>query len=690
MTDEQQSALELAALQRVIASGARALELDVVLKRCLEQAIAVARADGGSIYLLDSRRRNYRLAASHSLPTALTPPTVDVDERLRGDHQLYELAAVEESEPLSRPAQAAGFTHALVFVLVVDQQRVGFLALVFKSKPLLGHSTMQTLEAIAAFEASALESARLHQQTELRAHVAHALSDCAERLLDPDADVPALVLDAACKIARGDGALLSAMYERDGTQYARLTHAVGNDTALVGMELPTTAPYLRESLAQRTPTVVEDVATLDPASVIGRIAKQQGTHAFILATMWQRDRPLGQLFVKSTAPRVYADAEVEAIQLLSSMAAQALERARRRAEERVQQERIAAILEHLPAAVAVIGRAGEIMHINQAARDFAARMGSGDPDWRAGMARLKVYDRDGNPLSPSDMPLVHAFEGVSVERELTLESAEGRRVHVQAVAVPLVGGDGQQYAVVTAFHDVTELRELADAKDRFLSIASHELRSPITSLRATTSLLQLDPNALSDESRRTVLLSRIQRQIDRLSTLVEKLLDTTRLNAGELPLDYADGDLTALCQDAVEHARLTDPEHRYLLQAPPSIPGRWDPARIEQVLTNLLSNACRYSPLHSEIVVRARMVDEERATVDVVDSGPGIPLEQQDKLFAAFYRGSAAARHKAGLGLGLYITREIARRHGGTVRVSSTPEHGATFTVELPLRPKIG
>ncbi|MCA1664366.1 MAG: ATP-binding protein [Myxococcales bacterium] len=84
---------------------------------------------------------------------------------------------------------------------------------------------------------------------------------------------------------------------------------------------------------------------------------------------------------------------------------------------------------------------------------------------------------------------------------------------------------------------------------------------------------------------------------------------------------------------------------------------------------------------------RARVIDGERAAVEVIDEGPGIPPEQHDKLFAPFYRGSAASRHKGGLGLGLYITSEIARRHGGTVRVSSTPGHGAAFTVELPLRP---
>jgi two-component system CheB/CheR fusion protein len=182
-------------------------------------------------------------------------------------------------------------------------------------------------------------------------------------------------------------------------------------------------------------------------------------------------------------------------------------------------------------------------------------------------------------------------------------------------------------------------------------------------------------------------LSRIQRQIDRLSTLVERLLDTTRLNAGELPLDYVDSDMTALCQDAVDHSRLTDREHGYVLEAPPSIPGRWDAARIEQMLTNLLSNASRDSPPSSEILVRARLGDG-RVVVDVVDHGPGIALDQREKLFTPFFRGAAAARHKSGLGLGLYITSEIARRHGGTLRLTSPPGEGATFTVELPLRPK--
>jgi signal transduction histidine kinase len=196
--------------------------------------------------------------------------------------------------------------------------------------------------------------------------------------------------------------------------------------------------------------------------------------------------------------------------------------------------------------------------------------------------------------------------------------------------------------------------------------------------------LQIDPSALRDDERRSTLLGRIQRQVDRLATLVERLLDTTRLNAGELPLERAECDLALLSRDAVEHARMTDREHNYRVEGPATLSGRWDPGRLEQVLTNLIGNAARYSPQGTDIVVRLTRAGDN-AVVEVIDRGVGIPPEQQGRLFTPFFRGGAAARYKGGLGLGLYITREIVRRHAGDVRVTSTPGAGSTFTVELPL-----
>jgi signal transduction histidine kinase len=693
MTEEEQSALELQALQRVIASGGRARGLDVVLERCLEQALKVARCETGCIYLRDEKRASYRLAHRRNLDPRMTAPTIEVrpmDERFAREHLLLDLRALAHvADPALRGAIALDFTHALFLMLRVEQQRVGFVALVFRGAPELAESTLRTLEAIAAFEAVAIESARVHRQIERRAQLGHILIDCGERLLDPDADVPALVLETACKIARADRAFLSEMFVKDGVEYARIAHGVGKDAPIVGMVQPTSAPHLREWLAQSAPTVIEDTSTLDPESVVGQVVKKNATAAFVLLTMRERGRPLGQLFAGSGEPRVYDEAEIDGLQLLANMGAHALERARRHAEERAQHERIADILEHLPIVVAVADRSGQIVHINAAGRSFATRMGTEGNDWRAGLASVEVYDREGHFVPIEERGMMRAFAGLTTERDLTLVGKNGLRVHIRAVSSPLTSADGSIQAVQTSFQDVTELRELADAKDRFLSIASHELRSPITSLRATTSLLQIDPTAVADDERRGVLLARIQRQVDRLSTLVERLLDTTRLNAGELPLEYGDGDLAELCRGAVELARLTDRDHSYALKAEGVLDGRWDLARIEQVLTNLLNNASRYSPAGSEIRVQARL-DGDNAIVDVIDRGAGVAVDQLEKLFTPFYRGPGATRHKGGLGLGLFITREIVRRHGGAMHVTSKPGEGSTFTVELPRRPKMG
>jgi signal transduction histidine kinase len=684
-----QSALELQALQRVIASGARALELEVVLERCLEQEVQLARADTGVIYLRDEPSGVYRMALPLHIDAKLAPPTLAIDETVPGAHAWFDLAEIARVRPVAQEAVDLGFTHALVLVLRVEARRVGFVSLMYRVRPALAESTLRTLEALSDFEAVAIESARVHRQVELRARLAQMLSDCGERLLDPDADVPALILETAVKIARGDRAFLSRVDEHaDGQRWARIMHGIGKDAPLVGMAIPVTAPYVRESMAQPAPLVVEDVSALDPNSVVGKVARKNQTQAFILITMRKGGRAVGHLFAGSGEPRHFEEAEVEAMRLLSNLAVQALARAAREAEERAEHARIAAILEHLPIVVAVVDRRGTIVHINAAGREFARKLGnSDDADWRSALAAIQILDRDGRPVPLEETGTMRAFAGHTTAREETLVTPAGQRLHVMTVAVPLHVSGGDVEMVLSSFSDVTDLRELADAKDRFLSIASHELRSPITSLRATASLLQLDPAALTDASRRQVLLSRIQRQIDRLSTLIERLLDTTRLNAGELPLDYADGDLAALCRDAVEHARLTDREHCFRVDALAGIPGRWDLARLEQVLTNLLSNACRYSPPRSEIVVRA-IGDGERAVVDVTDRGVGIPPDQLEKLFTPFFRGNAAAHHKGGLGLGLYISREIVRRHGGTMRVASAIGQGSTFTVELPRRPK--
>ncbi|HSD18753.1 MAG TPA: CHASE domain-containing protein [Anaeromyxobacter sp.] len=242
--------------------------------------------------------------------------------------------------------------------------------------------------------------------------------------------------------------------------------------------------------------------------------------------------------------------------------------------------------------------------------------------------------------------------------------------------------------LVAAAVDTSRLYAAAQAairgRDEFLSIASHELRTPLTSLalqseslRAKAARLQLDDVAKKAEV--------IRRNVDRLARLVASLLDLSRITAGRLELELEPFDLAELTREVV--ARFEDEARRagctLELVAPGPVPGSWDRLRLDQVLTNLVSNAIKYGP-NQPVEVRAED-HGELAIVTVRDRGIGIPPADQARIFERFER-AVSERSYGGFGLGLWIVREIVESLGGAVRVTSVPGEGATFTVELPRR----
>ncbi|WP_437850537.1 AAA family ATPase [Sorangium sp. So ce363] len=234
-----------------------------------------------------------------------------------------------------------------------------------------------------------------------------------------------------------------------------------------------------------------------------------------------------------------------------------------------------------------------------------------------------------------------------------------------------------------------EAQEAIERRDEFLLVASHELKTPLTSLTMQAHLLaRLLPRLQRAEvapERIDAAIQLLNRQIARLAHLVNELLDVTRLNAGQLTLSRAPVDLAALARDVVErmHEQLTDARCRTQLDLEGPVVGNWDAFRMEQILINLLSNALKYGaggPIH--VVVRSLA---SRALLIVRDHGMGIAEADQARIFERFER-AVSVRNFGGLGLGLYIVRWIVTSHGGTIRVESKPGAGATFVVELPLR----
>ncbi|WP_437541156.1 AAA family ATPase [Sorangium sp. So ce367] len=236
----------------------------------------------------------------------------------------------------------------------------------------------------------------------------------------------------------------------------------------------------------------------------------------------------------------------------------------------------------------------------------------------------------------------------------------------------------------------TEAKEAIEHRDEFLLVASHELNTPLTSLKIQAHLLaRLLPRYRRAEvapERIDAALQLLDRQIARLGHLVNELLDVTRLNAGRLALAPAPVDLAALASEVVERMsqQLADARCPIQLDLDERVVGDWDASRMEQVLINLLSNAMKYGAGRPVLVGVRRQA--HRALLVVRDQGIGIAEADQGRIFERFER-AVSVRNFGGLGLGLYITRSIVASHGGTIRVESKPGAGATFVVELPLNP---
>jgi PAS domain S-box-containing protein len=279
------------------------------------------------------------------------------------------------------------------------------------------------------------------------------------------------------------------------------------------------------------------------------------------------------------------------------------------------------------------------------------------------------------------------------ELECRLQRRDGELGWHLCRAVPELDAEGRIVGWLGTFTDCDALKRACDAaeqavnaRDEFLSIASHELRTPLTTL-------QLRLNSLNDDLTASGVTAPVKRKLDsslrqgsRLMTLVDSLFDVSRITSRRLTLQPERFDLTEAASELVERfseaaalAGVTLAFH-----AEGAAIGAWDRLRVEQILQNLLSNAIKYAP-NAPVAVTIG-TREGNATIAVRDHGPGVAPADLERIFGPYER-AVSTRNYGGLGLGLYIARENAAAHGGTLSVTSGPDDGATFLVELPLTP---
>lgn len=239
------------------------------------------------------------------------------------------------------------------------------------------------------------------------------------------------------------------------------------------------------------------------------------------------------------------------------------------------------------------------------------------------------------------------------------------------------------------FNDMAdELSRQREAQMAFLAGIAHDLRNPLSPLKTSTVLLAEAARSRTNEDTGG-LLRVIARQVEQLDRMIGDLLEVSRIEAGRLELRLEKVDLLQMAADVIELFRPAAPRHQVRLRCPDGVV--WltcDPVRIQQVLNNLVSNAIKYSPEGGTITVTAEQNATE-ASISVRDSGPGIPPDDQLRLFEPFHRAKRAAESNIpGVGLGLFVSRRIVEAHGGMLVVHSAEGQGATFTIRLPMSAK--
>lgn len=340
------------------------------------------------------------------------------------------------------------------------------------------------------------------------------------------------------------------------------------------------------------------------------------------------------------------------------------------------------VLAQIPEAVLVVDNKGGVVASNAAAEDMfgIASMES------VPIATDNDEDAENSELAEIWQPIVQALYGKRVlAREIHYTSAStGSSSYAQISSVPIFDG-GRVACAVTIATDISRLKEVERAKDEFLAIVSHELKTPVTPVYGYAQLLCKRMRQKTELEAERKMAESILEQANRVIRLVDRLLNLSRAQLGRMELRHEPVDLVTMVRDLVEVSKVQTSDHTLVADTSGEIIGCWDRGYLEEMVNNLLDNAIRYSPEGGEVRVSVTS-DDGVARISVSDQGIGIPKETLPDVFKRHFRSKEAKLVKAdGMGIGLYLCREIALAHGGRIWVDSEPGKGSTFTVELPL-----
>jgi len=281
------------------------------------------------------------------------------------------------------------------------------------------------------------------------------------------------------------------------------------------------------------------------------------------------------------------------------------------------------------------------------------------------------------------LPQKSFFQDFEIEHEFPII---GKRV-VLLNGRKIVQKNHNEPMILLAIEDITEKKQLERQKDDFISIASHELKTPVTSMKAYAQILQRHPLLTNDKKAADMLL-KMNLQMNRLTELVASFMNVYKLGTGKLRLHKKHFELNELITEVVANFQYTVSSHVVEHNDKAKAKVFADRERMNQVLVNLISNAIKYSPGEDKVVVHLSK-SSDKVTISIQDFGMGIPKDEQNRIYERFFRAKGKKEGKIpGLGLGLFISAEIVKQHGGNLWVDSTEKKGSTFYFTLPLGEK--
>lgn len=305
--------------------------------------------------------------------------------------------------------------------------------------------------------------------------------------------------------------------------------------------------------------------------------------------------------------------------------------------------------------------------------------------------RSLKFDDFINVVYPDDLKLVRTTldkaisEKSSYELEFRAFGQMRKIIWLFTRAKVFFDSNGKPVRMLGATIDITARKKLEKQKDEFIGLASHELKTPVTSLKAYGQVLQKLFEKKGDKQS-VLLLQKMDIQINKLTNLIADLLDVTKIQEGKLEFRKTRFALNQLISEVVEEIQRTTDKHRIVAHLIPKVKIMGDQERYAQVLINLLTNAIKYSPGNKKITLSSKRVNDE-IWITVKDRGLGIPVDKQSQVFKRFFRvENKAAETYPGLGLGLYISKEIIERQNGKIWVESSAGKGAKFTFTIPIR----